>query len=126
MSLTPLPRSPRKVCLWRIFFALPFRNGPLPGELKFRENTENNKKDSNIDPCLHRRRITHENNHARNKRFQLPAFPTANQILWHCSNSQSALRSKSGRNEQKLVIVCLRPDFSGSRQRESGRIKVGR
>ena len=39
MSLTPLPPSPRKVCLWRIFFALPFRNGPLPAELKFRENT---------------------------------------------------------------------------------------
>ena len=41
MSLTPLPPSPRKVCLWRIFFALPFRNGPLPAELKFRENTDN-------------------------------------------------------------------------------------
>ena len=65
-----------------------------------------------------RRRIIHEHNHARNKPFQLPAFPTANQILWHCSNSQSALRSKSGRNEHKLVIVCIRPNFSGSRYRE--------
>ena len=45
-----------------------------------------------MDPFLRRRRIIHENNHARNKRFQLPAFPTANQILWHCSNSESALR----------------------------------
>ena len=42
MSLTPpLPYSPppRKVCLWHIFFALTAMNGPLPAELKFRENT---------------------------------------------------------------------------------------
>ena len=39
MSFTPLPPSPRKLRLWRIFFALPARNGPLPAELKFRENT---------------------------------------------------------------------------------------
>ena len=39
MSLTSLPPSPRKVCLWYIFVALPVRNGPLPAELKFRENT---------------------------------------------------------------------------------------
>ena len=39
MSLTPLLRSRKKVRLWRIFFALPVRNGPLPAELKFRENT---------------------------------------------------------------------------------------
>ena len=39
MSLTPPPPSPRKVRLWRIFFALPVKNGPLPAELKFRENT---------------------------------------------------------------------------------------
>ena len=51
---------------------------------------------SNLRTAL--RRIIHENNHARNKHFQLPAFPTANQILWHCSDSQSALRPKSGRN----------------------------
>ena len=50
--------------------------------------------------------------------FQLPAFPTANQILWHCSNSQSALRPKSGRNEHKRERVCARPNFSGGRQRE--------
>ena len=55
--------------------------------------------------------IIRENNHARNKRFQLPLIPTANQILWHCSNSQSALRPKSGRNELKLVRVCIRPNF---------------
>ena len=55
--------------------------------------------------------INRENNHERNKRFQLPLIPTANQILWHCSNSQSALRSKSGRNELKLVRVCIRPNF---------------
>ena len=29
----------RRVCLWCIFFVLPVRNGPLPAELKFRENT---------------------------------------------------------------------------------------
>ena len=39
----------------------------------------NNKKDSKIDPSLRRRRIIHENSHGRNKRFQLPVFPTANQ-----------------------------------------------
>ena len=50
---------------------------------------QNNKKDSKIDPSLRRRRIIHENNHARNKRFQLPAFLTANQILWHCSYGQN-------------------------------------
>ena len=37
MSLTPPPPSPRKVCLWQIFFALPVRNGPLPAELKFKD-----------------------------------------------------------------------------------------
>ena len=31
-----LPSPP----LWRIFFAFPAMNGPLPAELKFRENTE--------------------------------------------------------------------------------------
>ena len=50
----------------------------------------------------------------RNKRFQLPLIPTANHILWHCSNSQSALRTKSGRKQHKLVRVCIRPNFSGS------------
>ena len=29
----------RTVCLWCTFCALPVRNGPLPTELKFRENT---------------------------------------------------------------------------------------
>ena len=56
------------------------------------------KKDRKIDRSLRGRLIIRENNHARNKRFQLPVIPTANQILWHCSNSQSALRSKSGRS----------------------------
>ena len=37
MSLTPPPPSPRKVCLWQIFFALPVRNGPLSAELKFKD-----------------------------------------------------------------------------------------
>ena len=50
--------------------------------------------------------------HARNKRFQLPVIPKANQILWHCSNSQSALRPKSGRSEHKLVRLSIRPNFS--------------
>ena len=36
-STTPLPLG--KVCLWCIFFALLVTNGPLPVELKFRENT---------------------------------------------------------------------------------------
>ena len=39
MSLTPLPPTPRKVRLYLIFFALLAMNGPLPAELKFRENT---------------------------------------------------------------------------------------
>lgn len=45
MSLALLPPSPspspspRKVHLWGIFFALPAMNGPLPAEIKFRENT---------------------------------------------------------------------------------------
>ena len=34
---------------------------------------------SKIDPSLHPGRIIHENNHARNKRFQLAAFLTTNQ-----------------------------------------------
>ena len=40
----------------------------------------NNKKDSN------------ENNHERNKDFQLPAFPTANQSLWHFVTANVTLR----------------------------------
>ena len=36
-STNPLP--PGKVQLWCIFFALLVMNGPLPAELKFRENT---------------------------------------------------------------------------------------
>ena len=41
MSLTPPPPPPPgKLCLWCIFFAFPAMNGPLPAELKFRENTE--------------------------------------------------------------------------------------
>ena len=39
MSHTPLPPAPRKVHLWCTFFALSAMNGPLPAELKFRENT---------------------------------------------------------------------------------------
>ena len=30
----------RHPCLWHIFFASVARNGPLPAEVKFRENTE--------------------------------------------------------------------------------------
>lgn len=37
-SPSPSP-SPRKVHLWGIFFALPAMNGPLPAEIKFRDNT---------------------------------------------------------------------------------------
>ena len=33
------PTHPRKVCLWCIFFSLPVMSGPLPAELKLRENT---------------------------------------------------------------------------------------
>ena len=40
MSCALLPHAPRKVHLWCIFFALLAMNGPLPVELKFRENTE--------------------------------------------------------------------------------------
>ena len=40
MSLTPLPPLPPPPLLEKyIFFALPSINGPLPAELKFRENT---------------------------------------------------------------------------------------
>ena len=39
MSLTPLPPSPPLSLEKSIFFALPSTNGPLPYELKFRENT---------------------------------------------------------------------------------------
>ena len=35
----PLPTPARRVCLWCIFLALPVKNGPLPAEQKFRENT---------------------------------------------------------------------------------------
>ena len=49
MSLTSLPPSPRKVCLWYIFVALPVRNGPLPAELKFRENTASYSKNSSVN-----------------------------------------------------------------------------
>ena len=38
MSLTPLPPPPPEEKY--IFFALPSMNGPLPAELKFRENTD--------------------------------------------------------------------------------------
>ena len=34
------PPLPRKVHLWHIFFAVRAMKGPLPAELKFRENTE--------------------------------------------------------------------------------------
>ena len=34
-----LPRPARRVHLCHIFLALPVKNGPLPAELKFRENT---------------------------------------------------------------------------------------
>ena len=33
------PPPPKKVHLWCMFFALLAMNGPLPAELKFRENT---------------------------------------------------------------------------------------
>ena len=41
MSLTPLPPSPPpgKCISGAYFFALPAMNGPLPAEIKFRENT---------------------------------------------------------------------------------------
>ena len=34
------PYPGRGVCLWCIFLALPVKNGPLPAELKFKENTD--------------------------------------------------------------------------------------
>ena len=40
MSLAPLPSLPPPPLEKYIFFALPSMNGPLPAELKFRENTE--------------------------------------------------------------------------------------
>ena len=64
------------------------------------------------NPSLRRRRITREKYHARNKRFQLPLIPTANKILRYCSNSQSALRPKSGRSKHKREKVCVGSNFS--------------
>ena len=40
MFCTLQPHAPRKVHLWCIFFALLAMIGPLPAELKLRENTE--------------------------------------------------------------------------------------
>ena len=40
------------------------------------------------------------------------------QILWHCSNSQSALRPKSGRSEHKRERVCISPILAGARKRK--------
>ena len=41
MRTPPPPPPPRsRVCLWCIFLALPVKNGALPAELKFKENTE--------------------------------------------------------------------------------------
>ena len=68
-----------------------------------------------IDPSLRRRLNTRENNATTRGISDFNFIPTGNQILWHCSNSQSALRQKSGRSEHKLVRVCIRPNFSGSR-----------
>ena len=36
---SPPPPPTRRVHLWCIFLALPFRDGPLPAELNFGENT---------------------------------------------------------------------------------------
>ena len=88
---------------------------------------QNNKKDSKIDPSLRRRLIIRENNHARthartharNKRFQLPLIPTANQILWHCSNNQSLIsvaakiwpqwaQTCESLNQAQLLAVAVR------------------
>ena len=75
----------------------------------------NNKEDGKNDPSLRRRwRIIHENNHSRNKRFQLPLIPTANEILWHCSNSQSALRQNRAAVSKNLREFVSGPTFSGS------------
>ena len=50
MSLTSLTTPtlpfPLRKCASGAFFALPAMNGPLPAELKFKENTEN------LDFCL--------------------------------------------------------------------------
>ena len=48
------------------------------------------------------------------KHIQLPLISTANQMLWHCSYSQSALRPKSGRCEHKRERVFIRPKFRES------------
>ena len=76
----------------------------------------NNKEDGKNDPSLRRRRrIIHDNNHSRNMRFQLPLISTANQILWHCSNSQSALRQNLAAVSKNLREFVSGPTFSGSR-----------
>ena len=49
-------------------------------------------------------------------------IPIANQILWHCSNSQSALRSKSGRCSTSLWDFVSGPISARPRKRECMRI----
>ena len=50
---------------------------------------------------------------------RLPLTPTTNQILWHCSNSQSVLLPKSGRKHNKLMRVFIRTNFWREHVREN-------
>ena len=53
----------------------------------------------------------------RNKRFQLPLIPTANHILWHCSNSQSALRTNLAASSTSLWEFVSGPILAGAPKR---------
>ena len=84
------------------------------------------------NPSLRWRRIIHEvfsvlsAKRGRIKHFQLPVILTANQILWHCSNSQSALRPKSGCSEHKRERVVSGPIEAWARKRKCmGIAKIG-
>ena len=52
--------------------------------------------------------------HARNKCFQLPVIPTANQIQWHCSNGQSVLQPKYGSSSTSVRGFVSAPNFSAT------------
>ena len=63
---------------------------------------------------------------ARNKSFKLPVIPTANLILWHCSNSQSALQSNVAAPSTSVTDFASGPILARPRKRECMRTaKIG-
>ena len=58
--------------------------------------------------------------------FQLPVIPTANLILWHCSNSQSALRSNLATASTSVTDFASGPILARPRRRDCMRTaKIG-